>query len=198
MFRVGLTGGIGSGKTIVCKIFEILGVPVYDADFRAKIMMSTHPEIIAGLSELFGNEILNDGRPDREKIASIVFYDRNALNLINSLIHPYVRKDFDLWSRSKLDSAYVIEEAAILFETGAYQLLDFTIAVTAPDDLRISRVVERDHVERKDVLARIANQMDEEDKIRMADAVIINDNTKLVIPQVVELHFKLLDLAAEK
>lgn len=198
MFRTGLTGGIGSGKTLVCKIFDVLGIPVYDADFEAKRIMATHPEIIAGLSELFGKEILKEGKPDREKIASIVFHDRNALNQLNSLIHPYVRKDFELWSRSKQNSAYVIQEAAILFETGAYQLLDFTITVTAPEDLRIRRMMERDHVERKDVLARIANQMDEAQRTRMADAVIVNDDTKLVIPQVVDLHFKLLNLAGKK
>ena len=197
MVRVGLTGGIGSGKTLICKVFETLGIPVYYADLQAKKIMTTDPKINAKLTEYLGETVLKEGEPDREKIASIVFSNPNALNLLNSLIHPLVRNDFDIWSRARHESAYVIQEAAILFETGASKLLDYTIAITAPEDLRIKRVMDRDHIDRKNVLARIRNQIDETERNSMADAVIVNDDTVLVIPQVVELHRKLLDLARE-
>jgi len=198
MFRVGLTGGIGSGKTLICKIFEMLGIPVYYADLQAKKIMTTDPKINAKLTEYFGETVFKEGKPDMEKIAAIVFSNTNALNLLNSLIHPLVRNDFDIWSRTRQKSAYVIQEAAILFETGASKLLDYTIAITAPEDLRIKRVMDRDHIDRKNVLARIRNQMDDAERNSMADAVVINDDTVLVIPQVVELHHKLLNLAAGK
>jgi len=198
MFSVGVTGGIGSGKTLVCKIFEILGVPVYAADIQAKRILDTNKELISKLTGYFGKEILKNGKPDREQLASIVFQDPKALDYINSLIHPLVRYDFDLWTQSKQESVYVIEEAAILFETDAYKLLDFTITITAPEDLRIKRVMNRDGVNRESVLSRIRNQMDEKERIKLADAVIVNDDTVLVIPQVVELHQKLLNLAYEK
>jgi dephospho-CoA kinase len=198
MFRVGVTGGIGSGKTLICKIFEMLGIPVYYADVQAKKMMAADPEIIARLSEYFGNEVIKEGKPDRDKIASIVFSNPDALTLLNSLIHPLVRNDFDVWSRSKQENVYVIEEAAILFETGANKLLDYIIAITAPENIRIKRVMDRDNINRKNILARIGNQMDETERANMADAVIINNDTVMVIPQVVELHHKLLNLARGK
>jgi len=198
MLKVGITGGIGSGKTLVCRIFKTLGVPVYSADLQAKKIMDTDPEIHSRLSGYFGKEIVKEGRLDRKQLASVVFHDPKALEFINLLIHPLVRNDFDEWSRLKKESAYVIEEAAILFETDAYKLLDFTITITAAEDLRIKRVVDRDGVDSESVLSRIRNQMDEKDRIRMADAVIINDETVLVIPQVVELHHRLLNLSAGK
>ncbi|KPK85384.1 MAG: hypothetical protein AMS27_07460 [Bacteroides sp. SM23_62_1] len=198
MFRVGVTGGIGSGKTLICKIFEILGVPVYYADLQAKKILVSEPDVITKLTECFGKVILKQGKPDREKIASIVFNSPDALNRLNSVIHPFVRKDFNVWTSNKKGYSYVIEEAAILFESGAFRLLDFTITISAPQDLRIKRVMERDNTDRKSIMARIANQMNEEERISLADAVIVNDNKLLVIPQVVELHNRLISLAEKK
>jgi dephospho-CoA kinase len=198
MLKAGITGGIGSGKTLVCRIFKTLGVPVYFADLQAKKIMDTDPEIHSRLSGYFGKEIIKEGRLDRKQLASIVFNDPKALEFINSLIHPLVRNDFDEWCRLQRESKYVIEEAAILFETDLYKLLDFTITITAPEYLRIKRVVDRDGVNSESVLSRIRNQMDEKERIRMADAVIVNDEKVLIIPQVVELHQKLLNLSTGK
>jgi len=198
MLKVGITGGIGSGKTLVCRIFKILGVPVYSADLKAKKIMDTDPEIHSRLSGYFGQEIIKEGKLDRKLLASIVFHDPKALEFINSLVHPLVRNDFDEWCRLHHESDYVIEEAAILFDTDAYKSLDFTITIAAPENLRIKRVMDRDGLDRETVLSRIRNQMGEKERIELADAVIINDETLLVIPQVIELHRKLLNLSAGK
>jgi dephospho-CoA kinase len=198
MFRVGVTGGIGSGKTLVCRIFEILSVPVYYADFHAKRLMESDSGIREELSKLFGPSVISEGRINKEKIAQIVFNDHNALRSINGIIHPAVRKDFDAWVKKKNDCEYVIEEAAILFESGAYKLLDFTITVSAPEEMRIERVILRDHTTRESVLSRLKNQMKEEERNHLADAVIFNDESELLIPQIIGLHNRILKMTQKK
>jgi dephospho-CoA kinase len=194
MLKVGITGGIGSGKTLVCKIFEVLGVPVYYADFHAKRLMETSPEIIKGLTKLFGQSIIIQGKLNRNRLAQIIFNDADALTAVNNLVHPVVRKDFIEWIKLMPRHDYVIEEAAILFESGAYRLLDFNITVSAPEEMRIRRVMERDNVPRESVISRINNQLSDQEREKLADAVILNDESDLLIPRILELHNKLLDI----
>jgi dephospho-CoA kinase len=194
MLKVGITGGIGSGKTIVCKIFEVLGIPVYNADFHAKSLMEKSPEISNGLARLFGPSIIANGKIDRKKLAQIIFSNTDALAAVNDLVHPEVRKDFIKWVDKMPGQDYIIEEAAILFESGAYKLLDFNITVSAPEEMRISRVMERDNVSRESVISRINNQMTDMDREKLADSVILNDESVLLIPQILKLHNKLLNL----
>lgn len=194
MLKVGITGGIGSGKTMVCKIFEVLGIPVYNADFHAKRLMEDSPEISNGLARLFGLSIIANGKIDRKKLAQIIFSNADALAAVNNLVHPEVRKDFIEWVKMMSGRDYVIEEAAILFESGAYKLLDFNITVSAPEEMRIIRVMGRDNVPRESVLSRINNQMTDQEREKLADAVILNDESVLLIPQILQLHNKLLNL----
>jgi dephospho-CoA kinase len=193
MLKVGITGGIGSGKTIVCKIFEVLGIPIYNADFHAKSLMENSPEISDGLASLFGPSIIANGKIDRKKLAQIIFSNTNALTAVNDLVHPEVRKDFIKWIDKMSGQDYVIEEAAILFESGAYKLLDYNVTVSAPEEMRINRVMERDNVTRESVISRINNQMTDYEREKLADAVIINDESELLIPQILLLHNKLLN-----
>jgi dephospho-CoA kinase len=198
MLRIGITGGIGSGKTIVCGIFEVLGVPVYYADYHAKMLMESDVRIQKELIKLFGPSIIQAGKIDRAKLAGILFNNDNALRSVNSIVHPAVRKDFDRWGMEMTEHLYIIEEAAILFESGAYKLLDFNIAVSAPEDIRIKRVMIRDNTSREEVLSRISKQMTEHERNSLADAVIINDESELLIPQVLALHNKLIEMADPK
>ncbi len=193
MLKVGITGGIGSGKTMVCKIFEMLGVPVYYADFHAKRLMETNPAISKGLTRLFGPSIISDGKIERKKLAEIIFNDTDAITAVNNLVHPEVRKDFIEWIKTMSGHDYVIEEAAILFESGAYKLLDFNITVSAPEEMRISRVMARDNISRESVISRINNQMNDQEREKLADAVILNDESDLLIPRILTLHNELIN-----
>jgi dephospho-CoA kinase len=194
MFKVGVTGGMGSGKTLVCRIFEILSVPVYYADFQAKRLMESDAGIREELKKMFGSTIVSRDKIDKKKLAQIIFNDNNALKSVNRIIHPAVRKDFDAWVNNISGCDYIIEEAAILFESGAYKLLDFNITVSAPEEMRIKRVVLRDHTTRESVISRLRNQMIEEERNRLADAVILNDESELLIPQVIRLHNRILKI----
>jgi len=198
MLKVGVTGGMGSGKTLVCRIFEVLGVPVYYADFHAKRLMESDPGIREELIRLFGPSVVKKRKIDREHLAQIIFNDNDALRSVNNLVHPAVRRDFDAWMMVMSERDYIIEEAAILFESGAYKLLDFNIAVSAPEEMRIKRVMIRDNTTKESVLNRLSKQMSETERNNLADAVIINDESNLLIPQVIQLHNRILDLADKK
>ena len=188
MKKIGITGGIGSGKSIICRIFSVLGIPVYDADSRAKWLTSNDPEIISGMKEIFGEQVYENGMLNRKMVAEKVFPDPALLNRINALIHPAVGRDFELWV-SKYDTPYVLKEAALIFESGSNKGLDAVINVSAPAALRIRRVLIRDpHRTRKDVEDIISRQMDDNDRAAAADFEIINDDTRMVIPQVLDLH----------
>jgi dephospho-CoA kinase len=190
MKKIGLTGGIGSGKTIVSRIFEQLGVPVFNADSEARILLDSDNNVRKKISSAFGADVLDSsGKPDRKKIASIVFSDQNALTKLNGIIHPALINKFDEWriEHEKKGSKIIIEEAAILFESGSYRFMDKIILVYAPEELRISRTMKRDAVTENEVRARIANQLSEEAKLKRADFVIYNDDTKPVIPQVLSI-----------
>lgn len=187
MLKVGLTGGIGSGKSTVAKIFEVLGIPVYYADEAAKQIMNTDEELKKELIKHFGPQAYKDGLLDRAYVASIVFSDKQKLELLNSLTHPATIRDAERWM-SRQSSPYAIKEAALLFESGSNQYLDHIIGVYAPQPLRIKRVMSRDHVTEEEVLKRLSKQMDEDEKMKLCDSVIVNDEQQLLIPQVLEIH----------
>jgi len=191
MLKVGLTGGIGSGKSTVAKIFETLGIPIYYADDAAKHLMNTDPGIRDVIIQHFGKESYNEGQLNRKHIASIVFNDEKKLELLNSITHPATISHANEWIQ-KQTTPYIIKEAALLFESDAYKSLDKIIGVSAPLELRIERTIQRDHVTREEVVKRISRQMNEEEKMKRCDFVLINDEKELLIPQVMELHQKFL------
>src|SRR5690606_8419983 len=172
MLKVGITGGIGSGKTTVCGIFEILGVPVFNADMQAKSIMVTDTSLITSIKKEFGEEsYFSSGKLNKEYLANKVFNNREALKKLNSLVHPATIKAFNVWALQQ-KTAYVIKEAAILIESGSYQDCDFVIVVTSPEDIRIARVIDREGVNEKDVRSRMNKQMSEEEKVNIADFII--------------------------
>ena len=197
MLKIGLTGGIGSGKSTVAKIFELLNVPVYYADEASKRLYHTDKNLIADIKKHFGEDIYTNEQLNRSKLAAIVFKDRDKLELLNQLVHPPTIRDAEKWME-KQTAAYVIKEAAILFESGSAAGLDYVIGVKAPLALRIKRVIERDHITKEEVLSRARRQIDEEIKLRLCNFVIDNDEQQLVIPQVLALHYKFLEMAEIK
>ncbi len=189
MQKVGITGGIGSGKSTVCRIFESLGIPIYDADKRAKLLMTQDKNLITNIKLLFGEAAyLKDGSLNRTHISSIAFKNSSKLSSLNALVHPAVAFDGENWFNSLKNVPYGIKEAALLVESGSHQQLDKLIVVTAPLELRIQRVMLRDNVAREAVEARIAKQMSEAEKITLADFVVVNDGKKMLIPQVMKIH----------
>jgi len=187
---VGITGGIGSGKSTVCEIFKILGVPVFEADKVARNLMNENSVIRQNLVEWFGNGIYSGNLLNRKLLAEHIFNDNSLLNKVNSLVHPIVREEFEKWKNSQ-NTVYSVYEAAILFESGFYKLMDFTVLITAPEQIRINRVMKRDNLSPDQVLARIKNQWSDEEKRKLATTVIINDNENLIIPQIIEIDKKL-------
>lgn len=195
--NIGLTGGIGSGKSTVAKVFSLLAIPVYDADAASKRLYHTDPELKAALKKQFGESIYTNDLLNRTQLAAIVFNDREKLALLNSLVHPPTIRDAETWMRQQT-APYVIKEAALLFESGSVAGLDCVIGVRAPVHLRIKRAMDRDGSTREQVLNRMSRQIDEDIKMRLCDFVINNSEQELVIPQVLALHKKLLALAVAK
>jgi dephospho-CoA kinase len=189
VLRIGLTGGIGSGKSVVAKVFETLGIPVYYADDAAKKLMNSNADLKAAIIKNFGEASYNNGELDRKYMASVVFNDTEKLEVLNSLTHPATIRDAEEWMK-KQTSPYIIKEAALLFESGANKNLDYVIGVYAPLPLRIKRVIARDGATEEDIMKRINRQMDEEEKMKRCNFVITNNEEELVIPQVLELHKK--------
>ncbi len=192
MLKVGITGGIGSGKTLVCKLFETLGIPVYYADDRAKYLMTHNAELVAAIKASFGEEAYVNGELNRAYLSEKVFNNPEALAQLNALVHPAVRKDTEQWQLQQADKPYTLREAALLFESGSYKALDKIIVVTAPKSLRIARVMKRDGFTAEQVEARMKNQLPEEEKVAKADFIINNDEQHPLIEQVMALHQKLL------
>lgn len=187
MLKIGITGGIGSGKSTVASIFKVLGIPVFDADSVAKQVMENDLQLREQLIAQFGDASFQDGKLNRAYLASIVFKDPYQLSLLNAMVHPITLKAADDWMR--LQSApYAIKEAALIFEAGAGAGLDLIIGVTAPTALRIQRVMQRDGISRDAVLERMDKQIDESIKMRLCDFVIQNDNLHLLTTQVLDLH----------
>lgn len=194
MLRIGLTGGIGSGKTTVAKIFELLDVPVYYADEASKRLYHTDKSLIANIKSHFGEDVYTNEQLNRSKLAAIVFNDPQKLELLNELVHPPTIRDAEEWMKQQT-TPYVIKEAALLFESGSSAGLDYIIGVRSPSHFRIKRVMERDKISREDVISRANRQIDEEIKMRLCDFVINNNEQELLIPQVLELHSKFMEMA---
>lgn len=190
--QIGVTGGIGSGKSTVVKIFSCLGIPTYDADSRAKILMSTDAGLIKQITTEFGTESYDDrGKLNRRYLAENVFENPERLNKLNSFVHPRVGRDFDFWVGQNKTSKYVIKEAALLYESGSAARLDKVIVVTAPESIRIDRVMKRDNRSVAEIKNIIQRQWPQEKLQSMADYIIANDESKLLIPQVLSIHQKL-------
>lgn len=195
MLKIGLTGGIGSGKTTVAKVFETLGIPVYYADDAAKRLLNTNQELKEKVIYHFGDEAYTNGELNRKYLADIVFNNKEKLDLLNSLSHPITIQDAEEWM-NRQTAPYAIKEAALLFESGAAEKLDYIIGVYAPQHIRVKRVMDRDHLTTEEVVKRISRQIDEEMKMKLCNFVITNNGQQLVLPQVMELDKKFR--AAEK
>ncbi|MHA3788857.1 dephospho-CoA kinase [Flavobacterium hauense] len=170
---VGLTGGIGSGKTTIANFFKSEGVPLYIADDEAKLILFTK-EVAKEVENVFGDVVMTDGLPDRVKLAAVVFNEPEKLKSLNSIVHPRLRQHFKEWLAKHTDALFIIREAAILFESGAYKDCDKIILVTAPEELRISRVIQRDATTREKVIARMKAQWSDEEKAALSDFIINN------------------------
>jgi len=191
ILKVGITGGIGSGKSTVVKVFQVLGIPIYYADDAAKKLMNENELIRMQLQQLFGNETYVDGKLNRKYLSGLVFNDDAKLAQLNAIVHPATIKDAEQWMQQQT-TPYAIKEAALIFECGAQAMLDCVIGVFAPEPIRIQRVIKRDGITREEVKARIEKQMDESIKMRLCDYVITNDEKELLIPQVVKIHEALM------
>ena len=191
MKEIGITGNIGSGKTTVCKIFESLGVPVFYADEEAK-KLYVQEDVKQQIRENIGIHVFNsEGNIEFKALAFHIFSNKEALNYINSLIHPLVLKNYENWKAEHTAANYILHESAILFEHNMERRFDKIIVIYCPDKIRIERVMQRDGVRRSDILKRISNQMEDDIKNSLADFVIVNDGTQMLIPQVMEIHKKL-------
>ncbi len=191
ILKVGITGGIGSGKSTVAKVFEVLGIPVYYADDAAKKLMNEDEAIKTQLQQLFGKEAYVDGKLNRKYLSGLVFNNEVKLTQLNAIVHPATLKDADQWMRQQT-TRYAIKEAALIFESGAQAQLDFVIGVSAPAPTRIQRVMKRDGITTEEVKARMEKQMDESIKMSLCDYLITNDERELVIPQVIKIHEALM------
>jgi dephospho-CoA kinase len=194
--RIGLTGGIGSGKSTVAGIFKVLGIPVFDADWEAKKIMESNPILRNALVEQFGSTIFSNEQLNRKALASIVFKDPVQLAKLNALVHPHAIEEGIQWS-ARQSSPYTVKEAALFFESGSAEGIDYMIGVYSPKHIRIQRVMKRDGISREEVLLRMQRQIPEEIKMRLCDFVLLNDEQQLLIPQIIKLHLQFLEEAKE-
>lgn len=191
--KIGITGGIGSGKTTVCHIFETLGIPIYYADDRAKALMTEDVDLIKAIKNIFGEAAyFENGSLNRQLISKIAFSNPLILNELNAVVHPAVRHDGEHWHDAQIGVPYTLKEAALHFESGGYKLMDKMICVVAPQEMRIERVLLRGGLNRADIEARMARQLPDEEKIKKSDFVIYNDGIKGLIPQVMAIHKALI------
>jgi len=195
--HVGLTGGIGCGKSTVAGIFQVLGIPVLNADAVAKNLMNTDPSIRAAIQQAFGMDMFSDGQLERKKLAALVFSNPDLLAQLNAIVHPASIAAAIAWA-SQQTTPYCVKEAALFFESASAEGIDVMVGVSSPKALRIQRVMRRDQITRDEVIQRMQNQIDESLKMRLCDEVVVNNNIDLLIPQVLALHEKLLQKAAEK
>jgi dephospho-CoA kinase len=197
MLKVGLTGGIGSGKSTAAQLFEVLGIPVYYADIEAKRLMNENEDLKQGIINLLGKEAYKEGELNRPYVASVVFNNAPKLDRLNALVHPATKKDGEAWM-NRQTTPYAIHEAALLFEAGVQERLDLIIGVKAPEALRIKRAMERDKVSKEEIEKRMSRQMKEDDKISRCHFVLTNDEEQLLIPQVLKLHEELIKRSKQK
>jgi dephospho-CoA kinase len=189
MLRIGITGGIGSGKSTAARIFNVLGIPVFSSDDAAKRLMNEDEDLKKKITGSFGAESYVNGELNRKYIAHVAFSDPKKIELLNSIVHPATIKYAISWMK-KQDAPYVIKEAALIFESGSNQYLDYVIGVKCPLSLRIERTMERNNVSEEEVKARMKLQMDEDKKMNLCDFIIVNDEKQMLIPQVLSLHKK--------
>jgi dephospho-CoA kinase len=192
MLKVGITGGIGSGKTTVCQVFKTLGIPVLYADETARYLMEHDELLIKNIKELLGDQVYVNSALNREQIASAVFNRPDLLQQLNSIVHPAVVQYSNNWMQQQT-SPYVLKEAAIFFESGTDKEMDIMIGVYAPMKVRILRAMQRDNVTQEKILSRIAQQMDEDEKMKLCDYVITNDGETAILPQILSIHEKILE-----
>ena len=193
MYKIGLTGGLGSGKSTVAHIFEVLGIPVYYADSASKRLMNEDEVVKRAVVKEFGEEVYHDGFLNTKYLAEVVFKDAKKLDILNSIVHPATIQDAVEWMQ-KQTSKYAIKEAALIFESGSNSSLDFVIGVKASLQLRLQRAMQRDDISNEEAMQRINRQMDEEEKLTLCDFIIDNNEEELVIPQVLELHQKFIKM----
>lgn len=192
-FRLGITGGIGSGKTSVCRVFGVLGIPVFSADREARIIMESDENIIKEINTIAGRDIYVNGKLDRMALASIIFNNKLFLEKVDSLVHPAVFESFKKWVPLQTGK-YVIMEAAIMFESGASKLVDRIAAIAAPVEERIERIIERSNLTHEQITQRLNNQMDDAERVRRSDYVINNSENDMIIPAVLRIHNEILKL----
>ena len=197
MYRVGLTGGIGSGKSTVGKIFENLGVPVYNSDLRARVLIQQHTDIIAAYQAFFGSDIYTNGVLNRSRVAELLFNNGDLLQKVQAIVHPIVNDDFNNWVQLQTGSV-VMKETAVLFEGGGVDTVDDVLTVTAPLNLRIQRVVTRDHLSEKEVMDRVNSQWSDEKKIALSRYVVYADDCQLVIPQVLDVYRQIVWVSSSR
>ena len=195
--RLGVTGGIGSGKTTVCRIFRVLGIPVFVADNVARDVMENEPDIRAAINLITGKDLYTHGNLDRKELARIIFIRHDLLRKVNAAVHPEVLERFNRWA-SASDSPYVIMEAAILFEAGADSLVDRVVTISAPVEERISRVMGRNELTREEVIRRINNQLGDEEREEQSYYVINNSDNEMIIPEILKIHEDMLRLAEKE
>jgi len=189
--RLGVTGGIGSGKTSVCRVFNTLGIPVFSADPEARRIMEADPAVIEGINALAGKDLYPAGTLDTMVLAKIIFNDPEKLKKVNSLVHPVVFRAFTDWVKDQ-SAPYVIMEAAILFESGGNELVDKVLSVLAPEKERVERVMHRNMLSREQVMERMRNQISDEKRIELSDYLIFNSENDMIIPSVLKIHFEIL------
>ncbi len=189
--KLGVTGGIGSGKTTVCRIFNVLGIPVFDADKVAKHIMDTDKSMMLRLNSIAGKDLYLSGNLDKTELAELIFKNESILAKVNALVHPAIYDNFNVWAREQT-TPYVVMEAAILFESGGAKQLDRILSVVAPVEDRIARVIKRNALSEVQVLDRIRNQMDDESRIRLSDYVVYNSENEMIIPSIMKIHTEIL------
>lgn len=195
MKKIGLTGGIGSGKTFIAGIFQKIGIPVYNSDFHAKRLMTSNKELVKEITQLFGKSAYDkDGALNKNHLSSLIFSDATKLEALNSLVHPAVRKDFEHWAAKQKKCSYVINEAALFVENGSHSSFDALITVLSPMALRIKRVMERDQKSKKEIMARINNQSSDEEKIKVSRFLIYNDNSDMLLQQISKINQSILQM----
>lgn len=197
VLKLGVTGGIGSGKTTVCKVFGVLGIPVFSADEEAKRIQDNDRDIQIEINSIAGKDLFSSGMLDRNELARIIFSNKELLEKVNSLIHPAVFRSFAEWVK-KQDSPYLIMEAAILFESGAFRLMDRIVTVVTPLEERIERLLSGNRLSREQIIERIKNQIDDESRVRQSDFVISNSEKDMIIPAIVGIHEEMLKLCKKE
>jgi dephospho-CoA kinase len=190
--KLGVTGGIGSGKTSVCKVFTVLGIPVFSADRAARNIMDGDKDVKEAIKSIAGRDLYSDGALDRVALAALIFNNSNLLGKVNSLVHPVVFEHFATWEKEQ-SAPYIIMEAAILFESGASKLVDRTATIIAPVEERLNRVMLRSKLSREQVMERMKNQMDDETRIRLSDYIICNSENDMIIPAILKIHEDILE-----